>query len=242
MTVNLLCSVNRNLPGKNVKTVSHAILLTGQEEMENLALGFKSLADVEDPDQRRELESAFIASYMSYTFSKYTARRMGIVDVEEICISSMIHNLGQMIVLYYYPEAYFEIKTLIRHGNTKRKAARKVMGTTYDTIGIHFARIWNFSFNTIESLRVCYFNRLGSTLDNLVINMPFCAAELCAYSGGVLGHKQKLRLRELVNAMNMFSRDISVLVNRSWSDVRLFCKKQKLTLDKREVSSIAATE
>ncbi|MBI9088857.1 MAG: HDOD domain-containing protein [Desulfobacterium sp.] len=240
MTVNLLKMVNQKRQGKPVATVSHAIMLIGHEVLKKRIDEFITLEDVDDADLRKELEYIFVSSYMSNSISKNYAMKADVKDTEEICISSMIHNIGQMLVLYYYPEAYYEIKAMVSRTCSKRKAARTIIGTTYDNIGIHFAREWKFSFITIESLRVCFFNRIGTTRDNLVVNLPFCSAELCAFSGGVLDRKQTARLRGLINSLDMFSRDLSILLDRAWVDVRSFSKKQKIDITKRELSEISA--
>jgi HD-like signal output (HDOD) protein len=241
MTVNLLKMVNQKKKrGKPVTTVSHAIMLLGHEVLKVKVDEFVTLDNVDDVDLKKELEYLFVSSYMSNRIARNYAIKADVKDTEEVCISSMIHNMGQMLVLYYYPEAYYEIKKLAKQGNTKRKAARDTIGTTYDNIGIHFAREWNFPFITIESLRVCYFNRIGTTKDNLVVNLPFCSAELCAFSGGVLDRKQTARLRGLINSLDMFSRDLSNLLDKAWVDVRSFSKKQNIPISKRELSEIAA--
>ncbi|MCP4117358.1 MAG: HDOD domain-containing protein [Desulfobacteraceae bacterium] len=240
MTVNLLKMVNQKTKGRSVATVSHAIMLIGHEVMKKRVDEFVTLDDVDDDGLRKELEYIFVSSYMSNSIARNYAIKADVKDTEELCISSMIHNMGQMLVLYYYPEAYHEIKNMIGKDCSKRKAARNVIGTTYDNIGIHFARQWNFPFITVESLRVCYFNRIGTTKDNLVVNLPFCSAELCAFTGGVLDRKQTVRLRGLINSLNMFSRDLSVLLERAWADVQSFSKKQKIPISKRDLSEIAA--
>ena len=124
---------------------------------------------------------------------------------------------------------------------SKRKASREILGTTYDNIGIHFARQWNFPFLTVESLRVCYFNYLGQSKENLMINLPFCSSELCAFSGGALDGSHKTRLSELINCLNMFSRDIFELLRKSWVDVTLYSEKHKIPLNKRILGKISTT-
>ncbi|HKK90050.1 MAG TPA: HDOD domain-containing protein [Desulfobacteraceae bacterium] len=179
---------------------------------------------------------------MSHRLTHHVVEKGEITDSEEISICSMIHNLGQIIVLYYHPEAYFRIKTLARYKQSnKRRAARKVLGVTYDAIGIHYAEKWRLPFTHVESLRVCYFNRIGKTRENFVVNLPFCATELCAFAGGVLDGKQTLRLRELINSLNMFSRDLGNILDKAWSDTNQFAKQQKVKIKKRSLSEIAAT-
>ncbi len=241
MTINVLKTANKNTY-RPIATISHAIMLLGHEELKQIINEFPSLKMYDDPDLRRELEYNFICSYMSKCLTKQFGKKKEIKDVEQMCIGSMIHNLGQLLILCYYPEAYFQIKTLLRQmKNNKRKAARHVLGTTYDNIGIYFARKWRLPFITIESLKVCYFNRVGKTKDNLVINLPFCATELCAFSGGILNDMQKIRLRELINSLNMFSRDLTTMMDNAWTETRSFSKKQKITFKKRVLSEIATT-
>ncbi|MFH1153104.1 MAG: HDOD domain-containing protein [Pseudomonadota bacterium] len=242
MTVNVLKAMNMGRGGRPVSTISHAIMLMGNEELKKIIDDFVSLETVTDESHRDEIQATYVSAYMSFSITRQVAFKAEIKDTEEMCICSMLHNIGQMIVLYYYPEAHERIKNLMRHKNSnKRKAARQVLGTTYDNIGIHFAEQWRFPFMTVESLRVCYFNRIGKTKENLIINLPFCATELCAFCGGVLNPAQTYRLRELINCLNMFSRDLAALLEKAWTDTLNFSKKQKISIKKRAMAEIAAT-
>lgn len=242
MTSNILKIVNQKRKSKSVLTVSHAIMLLGHEQLHKIIKDFKSIDIVTDADQKKELEMIFLSSYMGKTITENFAKKKEVKDIEEVIIGSMLHNLGQMIVLYYHPEAYFKIKKLMKQRKkNKRKASREILGITYDNIGIHFARQWNFHFLTIESLRVCYFNRVGKTKENLMINLPFCSNELCAFSGGVLDGMHKIRLKELINSLNMFSKDILSFIEQSWVDVTFFSKKHNIEINRRLLAQISAT-
>ncbi|ACN15151.1 putative signal transduction protein [Desulforapulum autotrophicum HRM2] len=241
MIINILKKANQGGKKKAIATISHAIMLLGNDELHKTIEAFTSLDDIDDADLRKEFEHFFVTSYMSNSITRHYAMKSEIKDIEQMCICSMIHNLGQMIVLYYYPEAYNQIKKITLQHNNKRRAAREVLGTTYDNIGIYFATEWHLPFTTIESLRVCYFNRIGKTRDNLIINLPFCSGELCAFLGGGLDKRQTMRLRELVNSLNLFSRELSSLLEKAWNDTKAFSKKQKISITKRELAKIAAT-
>lgn len=230
-----------NLSRKQVRTVSHALSLLGNESVQTIVDRFIIVDSIEDSRLRQELEHTYIAAYMSARISDYIARRMEIRDTEELMLAAMIHNLGQVLVLYYDTDAYFQIKKMTQKAVNKRKAARTVLGITFDAVGIHFAETWGLPFIQIESLRVCYFNRIGKTRDNLVINLPFCSTELSAFSGGVLDGRQTVRLRELINSLNMFSREISNLLDKAMGDVLTFSRKQKIDLNRRELAAIAST-
>jgi len=242
MIINVMKAVNSRSKKKAIQTISHAVMVLGNEELKLIIDDFVSLDAVTDEEVKKELEASFITSYMQNRLALHVAERSEIRDSEEISICSMLHNLGQIIVLYYQPESYFLIKTLANQKQSnKRRAARKVLGTTYDAIGIYFAEKWHLPFNHIESLRVCYFNRMGKTRENLVINLPFCATELCAFAGGVLDGKQTMRLREIINSLNMFSRDLGTILDKAWTDTARFARKQKIQIKKRVLSEIAAT-
>lgn len=242
MTINFLKNVNDRKSHKAINTVSHGVIFLGHERVKGIVNGFTSMEDLPEGDQKRELKYAYLSSYMGKVITKHFAQKYKSQDIEEIVICSMIHSMGQLIVLYYHPEAYFKIKKLMEQKKySKRKASRKILGTTYDNIGIHFARKWQFPFLTIESLRVCYFNYLGKSKENVMINLPFCSSELCAFSGGVLDDLHKVRLRELINCLNMFSRDIFQLLSKSWNDVVDFSEKHQIPLNKKIIGKISAT-
>ena len=241
LTLNVLKAVNKNKSGALVGTVSHAVMLLGRESLKKIVLEFEAIDSINDGAQKREMEHSFIAAHMSYAITRRFAIKQGVRDTEELCIAAMLHNLGQMLVLVYYPEAYFKIKDITRKINNKRKAARQVLGTTYDTLGIVFARRWHLPYPFIESLRVCYFNRVGRSLTNMMVNFPFCSTELCAYAGGGLDDFQKLRTRNLINSLNLFSREINLFMQQAWEDVKVFSHTQELTIQRRALSEIAIT-
>lgn len=242
LVLNILKATNLKFPQKKVETISHAIMLLGYEELKDIVTKFESLEIIEERKHLTELQNNYFSAFMAYRIGVNYLSKREIKDFEEISICAMIHNLGQLIVLNYHPEAYFKIKTLMESEKiNKRKAAREIIGTTYDNIGIHFAEQWHFSFGIIESLRICYFNRVGKTQDDVLINFPFCATELCAFAGGVLDEKQLLRLRELINSLNMFSKDISTLIDKAWADTIRFSQNHRIRLKKKVLSIIAAT-
>lgn len=242
MVLNVLKAANLKSRKKKLGTISHAIMLFGHEELKDIINNFVSLETIVDRRSVAELKNNYLSAFMGYRIAvNYLARR-NIKDFEEISICAMIHNLGQIIVLLYHPEAYFEIKYLMDAKNiNKRKAARKIIGTTYDNVGIYFAQQWRFPFRIVESLKTCYFNRVGKTQDDVLVNFPFCATELCAFAGGVLDEKQTRRLRELINSLNMFSKEISMLIDKSWSDTTRFSSDHGIRVKKKFLSVIAAT-
>lgn len=242
LVLNILKAANLKSRKKKVVTISHAIMLLGHEELKDMVNQFVCLETIEDRKYLAELENNYFSAFMVSRIAVNYLFRRDIKDFEKISICAMIHNLGQIIVLYYHPEAYFEIKDLMAAKNiNKRKAARRIIGTTYDNIGIHFAKQWQFPFGIIESLKTCYFNRVGKTQDDVLVNFPFCATELCAFAGGVLDKKQTQRLRELINSLNMFSKEISILIDKAWSDTTRFSSDHGISVKKKFLSIIAAT-
>ena len=242
LVLNILKAANLKSRKKKVGTISHAIMLFGHEELKDIVNTFVSLETIKDRKYLAEIENNYFSAFMAYRIAVNYLSRRDIKDFEEISICAMIHNLGQIIVLCYHPEAYFEIKNFMEAKNiNKRKAARKIIGTTYDSIGIHFAKQWRFPFRSVESLKTCYFNRVGKTQEDVLVNFPFCATELCAFAGGVLEEKQTRRLRELINSLNMFSKEISILIDKAWSDTTRSSSDHGISVKKKSLSIIAAT-
>lgn len=131
MVLNILKAANLKIRKKKQGTISHAIMLFGHEELKDIVNKFVSLETIEDQKYLAEFENNYFSAFMAYRIAVNYLSRRDIKDFEEISICAMIHNLGQIIVLAYHPEAYFEIKNLMETKNiNKRKAARKIIGTT----------------------------------------------------------------------------------------------------------------
>jgi len=66
----------------------------------------------------------------------------------------MFHNLGRMLAYYYFPDETVEIrKHIAQQGDSEASAAAKVLGISYEELGIGVARSWGFPELMVGSMR-----------------------------------------------------------------------------------------
>ncbi len=135
-----------------VMTVSRAVVLLGFEQVRLAAASLVLFEHLRSKTQKAELKDTNISSFISGLFAKKLAGKLG-VDTEEAFICSMLHNLGNHLVIFYLPGEYKEIKKRVRQGEEdEHSASRSVLGVSYDELGIAVARSWKFPEKIVNSM------------------------------------------------------------------------------------------
>lgn len=136
-----------------INTVSRAVMVLGTESIGHLALGLKlvdSLATVSSNSAgvRTEMEKAVLAGHIARQVTAQASTR----DAEEAVVCSLLHGLGRMVVVFYLPKYWEDIRQLVQEGNDEAVAVVKVLGMTMVDIGRLIARRWGLPRDLIESL------------------------------------------------------------------------------------------
>lgn len=130
--------------GGNINTVSKAVVIMGFETVRNIAMSLIMLEFMQNKSQAHQLKDEVIASYFAGVVAMELASGRNIRDAEELMICSMFHNLGRVLVTFYFFEESQEISRLIEQGQSEDQAAIKVLGLTFNALGSGVARSWNF--------------------------------------------------------------------------------------------------
>ena len=142
-----------NLAGR-VTTISKAVLLLGFEKLRMIASALMIFEHLQDKGQAAELKEAALACFMSGSIAMDVAERMHLGRMENVFICGMLYNLGRLLVICYFPEEYEEIKNrMIRKGIDESRAARAVIGISYNQLGMAVSRSWNFPDTIIQSMQ-----------------------------------------------------------------------------------------
>ena len=81
------------------------------------------------------------------------AENLKLAGKEEIFICAMLFNLGKMLVIYYFPEEYEEIKKrMLQTGLDETGASKAVLGIPYNALGMAVSRSWNFPEKIVHSM------------------------------------------------------------------------------------------
>jgi HD-like signal output (HDOD) protein len=145
----------RQAGGGNISTVSRAVIVLGFDTIRNIALTVLLFEHLQDKANVRELKEAFLRANLAGLVAKDVCtspllKRQG----EEAFICALFHGLGQLLAQYYFPEEVAEISKLVHFKKvSERLAASKVLGISFEDLGIGIARSWGFPATIVDSMR-----------------------------------------------------------------------------------------
>ncbi len=148
LTTKLLRLVNSPLfgqYGREISTVSRAIVILGFKQVRLAALSLLLFEHLQGGDGADELRDAAVGALMSGLMAHRLAGKLHLDEPEEAYVCAMFHGLGRHLVIYYFPEEYRVIQDRIAsRGESDASASRAVLGVSYADIGVGVARSWGF--------------------------------------------------------------------------------------------------
>ena len=139
--------------GRNVSTVSHALMVLGFEAVGHLALGVKLIGAMGElspasPSAEHELARSLLAGSVAGTI----AGRSGAVNGEMGVVCSLLHRIGRLLAAFYLPEEWREIQAAVATGVDEDDAARTVLGMALDELGMEMARQWRLPGRIVRTM------------------------------------------------------------------------------------------
>ena len=179
----LVNTVSYSQFGGQINTISKAVSIIGFESVRNIAMSLILMDFLQNKSQAQGLKDDVVASFFAGTVAVQLSEGMDAADVEEIMICSMFLNLGRMIAKFYFFEESEEIIRLMEDkGLSEEQAAMKVLGVSYNELGIGIARTWHFPDRLIAGMRKLDSGKVEKPTTDIArlsatVNM---ANELCA--------------------------------------------------------------
>jgi len=130
--------------GGEITTVTKAAVVLGYDAITHLALSvrFVDTLTASSPDTvvaRAEMAKALIAG----DIARNIANKANLADSEEAVVCALMHHLGRLLLVFYFPEEWFEIqKVSINNFITENQATQEVIGVTLDEISQEVAKSW----------------------------------------------------------------------------------------------------
>ena len=142
--------------GGAVSTVSRAIALVGFAGIRNMALSLVLLEHMQDKSHAQQLKEEFLRSLMAGTLASELCGHPR--DSEEAFIGSLFYGLGRLLTEFYFPEEARQIRQLVRPtGSTapvnEKVASLRVLGLSYEDLGLGVARHWGLPENLQRCMR-----------------------------------------------------------------------------------------
>lgn len=130
--------------GGEITTITKAAVVLGFDAISHLALGvrFVDTLSASTPDSaqaRSEMAKALVAG----DIARNIANKANLADGEEAVVCALMHHLGRLLLVFYFPEEWGEIQKLAA-GNTlaENQATLEIIGVTLDEISQEVAKSW----------------------------------------------------------------------------------------------------
>lgn len=140
--------------GGAISTISRAVMILGFDTVRSLATSLILMEHLQNKGQAAQLREEFVRALMSGILARDLAKKGQAKDGEEAFICSMFHNLGRLLACYYFMDEAEQIrKQMAQHGGSEAAAAIRVLGLSYEELGIGIARSWGFPDGLVGSMR-----------------------------------------------------------------------------------------
>ncbi|MBI3478993.1 MAG: protein kinase [Nitrosomonadales bacterium] len=201
--------------GGTINTISKAVVILGFETVRNIAMTLILLEFMQNKAQAIQLKDNVIQAVFAGIVAAQLSVGRDIRDAEEIMVCSMFHNLGRILVTFYFFDESQEISRLIEQGISEESAAIKVLGITLHELGLGVAQSWNFPPRLLAGMRKLSGDKIRpahSDLDFLTVTVNL-AHELCVIAGSDTAENKHQSLGKLVkryeSAIKISERDLS---------------------------------
>ncbi|MEM8815548.1 MAG: HDOD domain-containing protein [Pseudomonadota bacterium] len=155
LTGKLLKLVNSafyNTRSVEVTKISEAVVFLGLEKVRMTANSLMFFSHMKSDSSI--LKDSMTKSFLSGLIARHLAQQAKLRDAEEAFICGMCQNLGENLVIHYFPDEFADISEAVQtKGLGKAAAARGVLGVSYSRLGAAVARNWNLPSSIIESIR-----------------------------------------------------------------------------------------
>ncbi len=149
LTARVLRMINSVPYHRRVKatTISQAVILIGFDAIRNLAI---SIALYGMLDRKSEsLTMLYRHSLTVAVLCRILAERIAYPEPEEALIAGLIHDIGRLVLVKYFPEEYKRIESQVSAGKSRTEAEVEVIGANHAQIGEEILSEWKLA----ETLR-----------------------------------------------------------------------------------------
>jgi eukaryotic-like serine/threonine-protein kinase len=171
--------------GGNINTISKAVVILGFETVRNIAMSLILLEFLQNKSQALEMKDEVIGSFFAGIIAARLSPGTRAGDAEESMICAMFHNLGRMLAKFYFFEESQEVMRLMAdQGMDEEHAAIKVLGLSYNDLGVGVAKSWNFPGRLVAGMQKLPADKVrkpASDTDQMCVTVNM-ANELCAIS------------------------------------------------------------
>ena len=131
--------------GGEITTVTKAAVVLGFDAISHLALSVRfvdklSAGSPDSATSRTEMIKALVAG----DIARKIAAKANLADSEEAVICALMHHLGRLLLVFYFPDEWLEIQKIsVSKSLTENQSTLEVIGLTLDDISQEAAKSWH---------------------------------------------------------------------------------------------------
>ncbi len=131
-------------------TMNQALVILGLKKIRQIILTAGIM------EKFQNVSPEFAAKYWNHSlraaqWSKELAGIFKFKETEELFLSGLIHNIGELVIVQYFPNEYRQIDDLIKAGTIRIEAERRIIGGTHADIGAFVFEMWMLAGETVQS-------------------------------------------------------------------------------------------
>ena len=188
--------------GKGVTSIHQAVVILGLEQVRMTAAAMLVFTQIRNKSNVEALKDSMIKSFMSGLIETEISNHEKMPKTEIGFLCSMFQNLGRNLTVYYFPEEYSDIITLMEEKRLNmNNAAHEVLGVSFDELGVCVARHWKFPETIVYGMRGLPEGNVEKPKSKLEMIRHFSvfANELCELAGNIGSEQGKEQLEQLLN-------------------------------------------
>jgi HD-like signal output (HDOD) protein/GAF domain-containing protein len=140
--------------GGSISTISRAVVILGFNAVRSIALSLILFDNLENKEHAQQLKEEFVKVLYAGMLAREMAGRVQVKDVEEAFIGAMLHNLGRMLAMFYFPDETAVIRQRVEsEGLSDARVSSEVLGVSFENLGIGIARSWGFPDQLVQTMK-----------------------------------------------------------------------------------------
>ena len=140
--------------GGEITTISKAAMIIGLDALSYLVLSVRLVDTLSNsaPDSaggRSEMAQALLAG----DIAREIAIKAHVANTEEAVVCALMHHLGRLLVVFYFPEEWSKIEKISADKSlSQNEAALEIIGVTLDEISQEVAKSWRLPKKIANSM------------------------------------------------------------------------------------------
>lgn len=133
-----------------INTISQAMVVLGLKKIRQIIMTAGVMQKFQDIPTSLALK-IWDHSILTGQWAKEIGLALTFKDTEEMFISGLVHNVGELVLIQYFKNEYTAIQAHVKSGKTQLEAERMIIGGTHADLGAFVFETWQLSLETIQS-------------------------------------------------------------------------------------------